>query len=414
MEQMNNGKAFFILFFLLMIPSLSYPAEKKAFSLSEIIDLAMENNPLLSAKKSDVEARRLSYEAARRLANPELELNVGRAKAFDEDLERNTGGVSLSQYLENPFKRHHRIQVYAKNWEAAEFSLDTLILELKFTVKNLYFEILRQTSKMDLARKNLDSIQKIHRLIEKRAKLGEIKELEAIKLYVETLKAQRELNQIQTDLILAKEKMNQYLGNVLPPDFAPAGTLTYDDAGLDEEASLQKALQIHPRLREKQARVEQADSNWSYVRWQRFPDFRLSGFSQDELDGRNTGIGISLDIPLWNFKTKEIREAENMTRVEEEELRALRLEISAEVKSGISQLRLSEQSLQIFHRGLLEQAEKSLKISEVSYAQGEISLIDYLDSQRTYFSILNDYQDSLYRWNADKAALEKAIGEEIQ
>jgi outer membrane protein TolC len=240
MEQMNNGKAFFILFFLLMIPSLSYPAEKKAFSLSEIIDLAMENNPLLSAKKSDVEARRLSYEAARRLANPELELNVGRAKAFDEDLERNTGGVSLSQYLENPFKRHHRIQVYAKNWEAAEFSLDTLILELKFTVKNLYFEILRQTSKMDLARKNLDSIQKIHRLIEKRAKLGEIKELEAIKLYVETLKAQRELNQIQTDLILAKEKMNQYLGNVLPPDFAPAGTLTYDDAGLDEEASLQK------------------------------------------------------------------------------------------------------------------------------------------------------------------------------
>jgi outer membrane protein TolC len=103
-----------------------------------------------------------------------------------------------------------------------------------------------------------------------------------------------------------------------------------------------------------------------------------------------------------------------MTRVEEEELRALRLEISAEVKSGISQLRLSEQSLQIFHRGLLEQAEKSLKISEVSYAQGEISLIDYLDSQRTYFSILNVYQDSLYRWNADKAALEKAIGEEIQ
>lgn len=402
------------LILLNILPSSILRAEKKTYSLSEIIDLAMVNNPLLSAKKNEVEARKSSYQAARRLANPELELNVGRAKAFDEDLGRNTGGISLSQDLENPFKRHHRIQVYAKDWEAAEFGLDTLILELRFAVKNLYFEILRQTSKMDLARKNLDSIQKIHRLIEKRAKLGEIKELEAIKLYVETLKAQRELNQIQTELVLAKEKMNQYLGNVLPPDFAAAGTLTYEEAGLDEEASLRKALQIHPRLREKQARVEQANSNWSYVRWQRFPDFRLSGFSQDELDGRNTGIGLSLDIPLWNFKTKEIREAENMTRMEEEELRALRLEISAEVKSGISQLRLSEQSLQIFHQGLLKQAEKSLQISEVSYAQGEISLIDYLDSQRTYFSILNDYQDSLYRWNADKAALEKAIGEEIQ
>ena len=112
--------------------------------------------------------------------------------------------------------------------------------------------------------------------------------------------------------------------------------------------------------------------------------------------------------------SKEIREAENLTRVEEEELRALRLKISADVRSWISQLRLSELSLQIFHQGLLQQAEKSLRISEVSYTQGEISLIDYLDSQRTYFSILNDYQDSLYQWNADKAALEKAIGEEIQ
>jgi outer membrane protein TolC len=58
-----------------------------------------------------------------------------------------------------------------------------------------------------LAQKNLDSIQKIHRLIEKRAKLGEIKELEAIKLYVESLQAQRELNKIQTDLVLAKENL---------------------------------------------------------------------------------------------------------------------------------------------------------------------------------------------------------------
>jgi len=103
-----------------------------------------------------------------------------------------------------------------------------------------------------------------------------------------------------------------------------------------------------------------------------------------------------------------------LTRMEEEELRALQIEISTEIKSRISQLRLSEQSLQIFHQGLLEQAEESLKIAEISYTQGEISLIDYLDSQRTYFHILNDYQDSLYQWNADKAALERAIGEEIK
>ena len=411
---MKINKLILLMVTLLIIPTLIHSSEKKAFHLPEIIDLALENNPLLSAKKSEVEARQASYEASKRLANPELELSFGKAKAFDEDLERNTSGIALSQYVENPFKRHHRIQVYEKDWEAAGFGQDTLVLEVTFAIKNLYFDILRLKSIQELAQKNLDSIQKIHRLIERRAKLGEIKELEAIKLLVESLQAQRELNQIQTDLLLAKEKLNQYLGNMLPPDYSTIGTLAYAKTGVDETAALQKALQVHPVLKEKETRVEQASSHWSYVKWQRFPDFKLSGFSQNELDGRNTGIGISMDIPLWSFKSKEIREAESLTQMEEEELRALRMEIATEVKAGINRLKLSEQSLQIFHQGLLVQAEESLKIAEISYTQGEISLIDYLDSQRTYFSILNDYQDSLFRWNADKAALEKAIGEKIK
>ena len=299
---MKKNNVIYTLIFLLFIPSFIQSTWKKEFSLAEFIDLALENNPLLSAKKNEVEARKASYQAAKRLANPELELNIGRAKAFDEDLERNTGGVLLSQSLENPFKRHHRIQVYEKEWEAAEFSHSTLTLEVTFTIKNLYFEILRLKSIQEFAQKNLDSIQKIHQLIEKRAKLGEIKELEAIKLYVESLQAQRELNQIQTDLVLAKEKLNQYLGNALPPDFSTTGILTYTKTEIEEKNALQNALNIHPRFKEKETRVKQANSNWSYVKWQRFPDFKLSGFSQRELDGRNTGIGISLDIPLWSFK----------------------------------------------------------------------------------------------------------------
>ncbi len=413
---MTKNRIFPVFFALILVHSFTFAEEKKesAYTLPEIVELALANNPLLSAKKSEVQARKASYEAAKRFVNPELELHVGRSKAYDTDLERNTGGISLSQYLENPFKRHYRIQVYEKDWEAAKFDHEILTLEVTFTIKNLYFEILRQRSKQELVQKNLDSIQKIHRLIEKRAKLGEIKELEAIKLYVESLRAQRELNKTQTELLLAKEKLNQYLGNALPPDFRTTGTQTFQKTEIEENAILDKALLIHPKIKEKETRIDQARSNWSYVKWQRFPDFKLSGFSQKELDGRNTGVGVSLDLPLWNFKSKEILEAENLTRMEEEELRALRMEIATAVKSWINQLRLSEQSLQIFHRGLLRQAEESLKISEISYTQGEISLIDYLDSQRTYFSILNDYQDSLYQWNVDKAALEKAIGEEIK
>ena len=57
------------------------------------------------------------------------------------------------------------------------------------------------------------------------------------------------------------------------------------------------------------------------------------------------------------------------------------MELSTLVKTSLDQLRLSERTLKIYHEGLLNQAEESLKIEEVSYKQVEISLVDYLDSQ---------------------------------
>ncbi|UCC38363.1 MAG: TolC family protein [Candidatus Aminicenantes bacterium] len=407
----------YIFLFLALIGVLStssLPTEKKEFNLPEIIKLGIKNNPLISAKLKEIEAKKAAYQASKRLFNPELEFHKGKGKFYDSSIKRNTDGVSLSQYIENPLKRHYRIQMFEKAWQAAENRFDFSKLELFFQIKNFFYKILLLENKEDFAQKNLVSIREIHKLIEKRAKLGEVKELEAIKLYVETLKAQKELNKIQTKLKLAKENLNKFLGHSLPSDFSVSGKLDYKPLAIVEKTLLDKTLLSHPLVKTKEKDLEYAKSNLSYVKWQRFPDFTLSGFIHNELDGKNQGIGISLDIPLWNFKSKEIAEAENLRLKQSEELRALKMEITTEVKVKLNQLMLSEESIRIFHAGLLKQAEESLKISEVSYKQGEISLIDYLDSQRTYYSILKDYQESLYAWNADRAALEKATGGDIK
>lgn len=409
-----KNKIFFSLFLLATFTASVLSNEKKESNLPEIINLGLKNNPLISAKLREVEAKKAAYQASKLLFNPELEFHKGKGEFFDTSVERSTDGVSLSQYLENPLKRHYRIQMHEKDWQASEYLFNFSKLEVTFEIKNLFYKILLLKNKTGFAQKNLASIREIHKLIEKRARLGEVKELEAIKLYVETLKAQNELNKIQTELKLAKENLNKFLGYSLPPDFSVLGELDQRPLAIAEKTLLDKTLLSHPLVKKKEKDLEYAKSNLSYVKWQRFPDFTLSGFINNELDGKNKGIGISLDIPLWNFKSKEIAEAENLRLKQSEELRALKMEITTEVKVKLNQLRLSEQSINIFHTGLLKQAEESLKISEVSYKQGEISLIDYLDSQRTYYSILKDYQESLFAWNADKAALEKATGGDIK
>ena len=408
---MKKGICAFLLFVFLALSAV-WPVEKKEFTLAEILSLGLENSPSILAKRKETEAAEAAYQAAKRWSNPEFEFRIGRAKSYDNQIDRDTLGFSISQYIENPFKRNYRIQFYEKDRQAAEYSYEFLKLELGFDIKSLYHKILYLKKEEELARENLESIKAIHQLIAKRAKLGEVKELEAIKLYVETLKAQREWQRVQTHLKLAKENLNRLVGELLPADYSLRGQLAYAPLAVDEEVLLNRALLSHPLIKEKESEVEQAKANLNLRKWQRFPDLKLSGFSHEELDGRNQGVGISLDIPLWNFRAKEIAEAESIYLKKREELKALKMELSTLVKAGLDQLRLSERTLKIYHEGLLNQAEESLKIAEVSYKQGEISLVDYLDSQRTYNSILKDYQQSLYNWNVDKAALEKAIGKE--
>jgi len=399
---------------LLSLLPLSFSGEKKDFTLEEIISLGLKNNPLLLAKIQEVKAKRAAFRASKLLFNPEIEYHRGRGKPHDSGQKVNTEGFSVTQPLENPLKRKYRIQVFEKDWQAAESSLDFSRLEIIWEIKTLFFKILLQKNNEELTLKNLNSLQEIHKLIEKRAQLGEVRELEAIKLYVETLKAQNELNKVQTGLKLAKEELNKFLGNSLPPDFTVLGKLSFKVLPLEEKSLIEKALLSHPLVKKKEKELEGAQSNLSYIKWQRIPDPNISGFTHQEIDGQNTGLGISMEIPLWNFKTKEIAEATSLALKQKAELKALSMELRTEIKTKLNQLRLSEQTLELFQSGLLREAEESLKIAEVSYKQGEISLIDYLDSQRTYYSILKDYQESLYDWNVNKASLEKSIGEGIK
>ncbi len=386
----------------------------KSYSLPEIIEIGLKNNPQILAKEQEVKAIRASYESSKRLSNPEIEFEKGQGKSRETEEKINTGGISIEQPLENPFKRKYRIKKYERNWQAYRHSLDFLKLEIAYQIKDLFFTILLQQHFDELAKKNLDSIKKIYQLIEKRASLGEVKELEAIKLRVEILKAQNEWERIKTELKLAKNNLNKFLGNTLPPDFSIQGDLEFKKFVIDEKSLIDKVTTLHPLLKKKEKEVELSESNIHYIKWQRIPDPKLKAFIENEIDGKNKGLGISLEIPLWNFKSKEIAEAESLFLKERQQLNALKIELATEVKSQFKKLKLIEQKIELFYSELLAQAAESLKIAEISYEQGEISLIDYLDSQRTYNEVIKDYYQALYEWNSNKASLEKSIGVEIK
>ncbi len=397
---------------LCLVSALS--AQKASYTLDELLAMGQARNPRLAAGALEVEAAAMAYQASKRLFNPDLEFRLGRAEFHDRDEGRGTYGFALSQPIESPFARRHRVGFEKNVWEEKAHAHRYLTMEVGGEIKVRFHALLLLQEKERLLGRIADSVREMELIVRKRADLGEVKPLDAVKLRVEVLKAEKERTALQAEMETARGELNALLDNGLAPDFTVSGALAYAPVRLDEEDLVERAMTGHPLVRAGLERLEQSRSQVQLVKGQRFPGLALTGFSESGLDGVNRGLAVSLALPLWDFKSKEAAEAALLSRMSEKELGGLRLDLAKEIRASVRRIRLAEGTLAVFDAALLREVEESLRIAEVGYREGEIPLLDFLDSQRTYNSVLGDYNQALYDWNAEMAALEKAAGETIR
>lgn len=408
-------KLFFVPVALIIFLVLySFAGVPDTFSLDNLIRIGVENNPDLQAARLTIESSLAALRLSKKMPNPSLELSSGRAESFDAVRRVNTRGVAVSQFIENPFQRNERILRKKIDWEAAEKDYLLLRNTLIFHIKTLVYEILLWEKKRELATNNLRSMQEMSRLIQKRAELGEVKELEALKLSVEVQRIRNSENEAETQLLLLHERLSTLLGVNLPLPIQIKETLSTTSPLPDKSILIQNASEKHPMIARERAALKRAESDMRWERWSLFPGFSLSGFSRRELDGTNSGMGVSLEIPLWNQNRAGIARADSLIRKAEQELRSATRVIIDGIKTAYAHLQLAARTVFLYDSGLLQQAEQSLRLAEISYREGEISLMDYLDSQRTYAIVIKDRYQALSDWNQKMAALENAAGEEFK
>jgi len=389
-------------------------AQQKSLTLSEVVNLGRQHNLRLQARARDVASLESTWRASRLLFNPSVGLETGRGESYDGTVERTVRGISLSQQMENPFTRRARIHMAENEWRAAEAARRNLALDITYDITEHFLRILLLEERVELARRSLESFEQAHQLISRRLELGEATELEALKLEVEVMRARTELSQIEVEERLVRQHLDTLVGNSLPEDFEPAPMEPFRPLTVPEEVLLEQALNSHPRVERAEYEIARARDHLRATRSSPIPGPELTGFLHDELDGRIQGIGIAFALPLWNMAGRETAAARTLAEGREYDLEALKLELISEISIRYSWLALTADTIELFEEGLLRQAEESLRIAETSYRAGEISLLAYLDARRTYFQILNDYQDALYAWYVNRAALERAVGEEIR
>ncbi len=189
--------------------------------------------------------------------------------------------------------------------------------------------------------------------------------------------------------------------------------------GDDAPSWVTRAVEAHPEVRAAQFEAEAARADARLVRREAIPSPTLmAGYKREESIGilpTLTGFvaGISVPLPLWDRRAgaREAGDADATRR--EAELAAVRRRIGRDAADALDAFHVAVAQRARLARELGAEVLVALNAAQLAYAEGEITLVEWLDAVRAY----RETEATLATLEAEvlirRAALERAIGTPI-
>jgi cobalt-zinc-cadmium efflux system outer membrane protein len=118
-------------------------------------------------------------------------------------------------------------------------------------------------------------------------------------------------------------------------------------------------------------------------------------------------------LPLFDRNQGGVSRARADLRREEELERAVRNQVTVEVRQARETYLQQRKRLTFFEETYLRTARQARDIAEAAYRMGGETLINFLDASRVYRETLQAYNRALRDASVARFALERAIGKEL-
>jgi outer membrane protein, heavy metal efflux system len=394
------------------MPSHATEVIQRAYALNEIMDLAIARHPALAGAASLIEQSRGQQVAATAYPNPSISGLAGRGTIRDPS----TGvsiiehTVTVGQPVEWPAKRAARQRAANAGLAGAQAGLEETRLTVLADVKVAFYQLLLAQRDAEVATQNLATVEDVLRTVKTRVSAGEATPFEAIKANVEVQKARKEVSRTQNALLVVRVKLNTVAAGALGKHFSIQGDFEPLRNEIDLDSITALAIERHPTLRRLGKLVEQAEQSVAEERESRIPNLTVQGSYHREAGDQSIVAGLSVPIPLWYRRQGEIQTALGAKhRMEAERLRAEN-DLENAITESVQEARTAKEQIEVFEKGLLQQAEQALGIARVSFRQGAASLLDLLDAQRVYRQTLLEYAQARSALAIAIARLERWTG----
>jgi len=402
-------------------PAVPPPVSQTAptvITLDEAIRLALQHNHALQAARSMILQNQAQEVTANLRPNPTLGwdtqfLPIFQPSQFNANYFENDAqfDIGVGYLFERGKKRQHRLQAARDQTAVTRATVADNERTLTFNVSQQFVNVLLAQSTLDLAQQDYDSFKKTVEISENRFKAGDMSEGDLLKIKLQLLQFQSDVLNANLSKVQALAALRQLLGFESVGDhFDVQGELDYQPirAGLDDLKAL--ALRTRPDLQAAHLGVTAAESQESLAEANGKRDLNVT-FDYTHVAGVNTGtFFFNIDLPIFDRNQGEIARTRYAISQSQEQQSEAAEQVMSDVVNAYEGLKANDQIIQLYRSGYLDQAQKSRDITEYAYKRGAASLLDFLDSERTYRANQLAYRQALAAYMTALEQTREAVG----
>jgi cobalt-zinc-cadmium efflux system outer membrane protein len=378
-------------------------------TLEEAVSFATTANPNVRAKEFEVQAVGAHEITAALRPNPTsnfLAEQFGPGSAHQTQYTFNVG-----QPIELGGKRQRRVDSAKAATKVTGYELAELRRQIVFQVRRTFTDILVARGSLALAEQNLASLDDLEKLQRIRAEKGDLSGLDLLRIQVQRFAFERDAADARQAVKTGKIALRALLGvDKVAEEYEVTGSLDVPEASYSQSNLYRRALDARPDVRAAEAARDKAKADINLAKanawWDITPQIEYQRIGPDN----TIGFGFGLPIKLFDRNQGEIAR----TRADALRVDAVRDAVTVQALSEVDTALAAVQSQQGKVRALrdtyLPKATQARDTVEFAYRRGGVSLLDYLDAQRTYRETALEYVRALGNHRTAVDLLEATVG----
>ena len=413
-EPQNKPKSHSLGFVALLLLLCVSSSAAEEISLENALGLFYENNYDIIVSKYEVDRAYADYVTARLRPNPSLTVNYnnlamsqGRTNRWD-----NTQlSVRIDQLIETAGKRTLRTSYAGESLEVSKLTHRDVIRTLLIGFYTTYYNLHLDMANLDFARSEMARFDKVIDVAKRRHDAGFVSLIDYTKLKLARIELENNLTSLATQLSNDIESFNFLLGSTA--GYAPGKHEIQEDfRDYDVSELSERAYEHRYDYLSAQKQVRALDYSLALAKAYRVPDVSVGGEWDSTGNPATNGIGMgfSVPIPLFNRYQGEILKRTAEHKQAEVQVARVKGRITTELNQALNSYRAA---VFIFssYKTKKDEMEGLLANTEKAFSLGGITVLELLDTRRTFRDYMTKFNQTFTQATLDKELLKVYTGE---